>query len=566
LIRARLSRAGSSLEREERRTQQEGQQQRHPREPDESRLTIKLRSEGKRRRRSTLRRQLTLLASCRVQRTWRERTLPYRELPLVVGGTEDRSSLVRSPSAASSGRLFDARSVALSRRANRGDCSLMFKKRSLPAFVILVVIVSDLSASFAGAASNPNCTETLNPGADPVSAVTNAPAGSIVCLAPGTYAASTVHADQGTAAQPVTLTSLDPSNPALLSGRFVLNGNAAYLNVTRLKFQWTSASIADAVVLASPHNNFTYNDVNGSPASGGPGTICINGVAGASNDLIDHNLVHDCVGDPLHTQGIYMLGGPGNVISNNWCWNAAARCYQIRGEQGASWHNNVSDASREGYVFGDLTPTGNDVYNNIVGTVSNNSVYTYGSVGSGNSFHDNCISKPLGNNGGVAAANNIVVNVQFVNVAAHDYNLSAAAVNDPCRADAVQGGNPGPDGALSTGSNGAFLPGLSSTHPSGPSAPTGATPPPSSTPSSGKSGHEGSSTGARRHKRPAARIAAIGRERRSAHRHAQHHRHIHRARHHRHIHRGRLARHRSSSRRHGRAHRLHHRRNQHPVS
>jgi putative hemolysin len=308
-------------------------------------------------------------------------------------------------------------------------------------FLAAVTILQIRDDATAGIAS---CSSTLSPGANVEAAVNSASAGATICLSAGTYTSPTWREHGGVQGNPVTLRSKEPQNPALLSGRFVTSGTASWITIRDLKFIWSTAgnsnSLDDAVVLGTPHITFVHNDV-----SGAGGHICVNGVEynghRVESSLIDHNTIHNCQGDELHEQGIYMLGGPGNVISSNWVWAVAARCYQIRGEKGGRWEHNVCAESREGLIFGDLTPSANIVEHNIVATVKDNSAYTYGSVGSGNVFANNCISKAFGNNSGVTVTGNTVAQAVFVNAAAHDYTLTAAS---PCQGAGVLGEKPGP--------------------------------------------------------------------------------------------------------------------------
>lgn len=335
--------------------------------------------------------------------------------------------------------------------------------RILVAF--LMAIASLFSASIARAATNPHCTQTLSVGADVGSSVTNAPAGAVICLNPGTYNESpSITSDHGVAGNPVTLTSTDPTNPATLNGRFVTYGSSSYLNINQLKFTWSSG-ISDTMALATDHMSLTNNDISGSS-----GTICLDlvpyGGGQFTNSLVDHNLIHACgnpasSSDRIHGQGIYTTNGTdNNVISNNWCYNVAARCYQIRGGSNNVWHNNTADDANWGVLYGDLSPTNNDVYDNIIGP----DVKVYGSGyaaggmlvfgspsnGSGNVFRNNCMASSVINGSSAAAAvfGNTVTDVQFVDAANHNYNLSSSPSNDACRAYQVQNGNPGPGGGV----------------------------------------------------------------------------------------------------------------------
>jgi hypothetical protein len=318
-------------------------------------------------------------------------------------------------------------------------------------------------ATFKPPTAPPTCTQTLSPGADVGAALIAAAAGSKICLNSGTYTSPSVGSSHGTSAQHVTLTSTSASSPATLNGRFVLLGTASYIDVNHLKFTFSGAT-DDTVALTAPNNTFAYNDV-----SGGTTTICLNAVAwngvSPNNNVIDHNTIHDC-GDPtnaddrIHAQGIYVSDGSSVNVTNNWCWNVAARCYQIRGGTGGSWANNVSDDANWGFIFGDLAPTNISASNNIVGPDiaptyrygNTPGTYDYGGAldvymtggGTGDSFTNNCISSQdsqiYGSSSGLTVSNNTVANVQFVNAAAHNY---AVAAGSPCQGFGAQG-TPGP--------------------------------------------------------------------------------------------------------------------------
>jgi hypothetical protein len=308
-----------------------------------------------------------------------------------------------------------------------------------------------------------SCTQTLSPGANVGTALTGAAAGSVICLNTGTYASPSIGTSNGTAAAHVTLTSATPSSPATLDGRFTLLGTASYIDVTHLKFTF-SGTTDDTINVAAPNNTFAYDDVSGNST-----TICINPTSwnGAvpNNTVIDHNTIHDC-GDPantddqIHAQGVYVYDGSNVTVSNNWCWNVAARCYQVRGGTGGSWTNNVSDNANYGFMFGDNTPTNITASNNIIGPdiaptyrySSTPGTYGYGGAltvymingGTGDSFTQNCISSQnsqiYDSSPGLTVSNNTVANVQFVNAAAHDYTVAAGS---PCQGFGAQG-RPGP--------------------------------------------------------------------------------------------------------------------------
>jgi hypothetical protein len=314
-----------------------------------------------------------------------------------------------------------------------------------------------------GAPPPPTCTQTLSPGANVGTALTSAAAGSKICLNAGTYTSPSIGTSHATATQHITLTSTNPASPATLDGRLALLGTASYYDINHLKFTF-SGTTDDTVTMAAPNNTFSYNDV-----SGGSTTICVNPTSyqGAvpHNTVIDHNLIHDCgsptdANDRIHAQGIYVYDGNNDTVTNNWCWNVAARCYQVRGGTGGTWKNNVSDNANYGWMFGDNTPVNNVSSNNIIGPDiaptyrygNTPGTYDYGGAltvymingGTGNSFTLNCISSQnsqiYDSSPGLSVTNNTVANVQFVNAAAHNYTVAAGS---PCQGYGAQG-TPGP--------------------------------------------------------------------------------------------------------------------------
>jgi hypothetical protein len=326
----------------------------------------------------------------------------------------------------------------------------MLKVGILRSGMLSAVIVACALLAGAGSALAA-CTTTLHPGAELHSVLNAAKPGNVICLETGTYTATTWESGGGEAGKPVVLESATPKQPAVIEGRFVTDGTARWIEMRDLKFKGTTTQpLDDVVVLGTAHEQFVYNDVDGIGRH-----ICINGVEYGGSKVeystIDHNTVHDCEGDELHSQGIYMLGGPGDLISNNWVWHVAARCFQIRGEKGTAaapskWLHNVCADSREGFIFGDLTPAYNIVEKNVVSIVVGNAAYTYGSVGSGNYFSENCISKQFGpENANVVLGLNLISYAEpfFVNAAAHDYSQLAGS---PCLVVVGAGseGRPGP--------------------------------------------------------------------------------------------------------------------------
>ncbi len=326
---------------------------------------------------------------------------------------------------------------------------------------VLLVLLTDTRTKKLGLPfrlSVTNCTQTLSPGANIAGAVTNAAAGSVICLNGGTYGSTTIASSHGTAGAPITVTSNDYTNPAILAGRLVIDGTGNYITITRMVISWVAGNSADAVALSADHVNLTHDEINGG------NTICINPTdyagSGWTNGLIDHVLIHHCLSDTIHTQGIYTNGSlTGNdTVSNNWCYDVAARCYQMRGGHNIVWHNNTADDANYGALFGNSAPSNNEFYNNIIGPHPKQySTSGYGAGGSiyvaltnggtGNSAHDNCLYGPIVySTGTIATSNNTITSVQFVDAANRNYNLTNAVANAACQSYQVQGGNPGVNG------------------------------------------------------------------------------------------------------------------------
>ncbi|HEX8649070.1 MAG TPA: LamG-like jellyroll fold domain-containing protein [Thermoleophilaceae bacterium] len=311
------------------------------------------------------------------------------------------------------------------------------------------------------------CTQTLSPGANIPTAVQNAAAGGAVCLNAGTYNTEpTISSTNGTESAPVTLTSANSDNPATINGRLVTGGTAKWLRVSHLKFTWSSTE-QDTIALSGDHITLEHNDISGSND-----TICIvtTGWQGvdATNIEIDHNKIHDCgdvndpnpdinAGDRSHAQGVYTSTDSSHIeVTNNWCWDVAARCYQERAGTNDLWSHNVADYDNWGYHFGDLNPHDNIMEWNISGThehhyTTNSQLFYYGGDFSANGgtgvnqkFRNNCwqgeaYPSPMVSN--VTVENNVIGYPQFVDPANGDFRLRKGS---DCEGYGPTGALPGP--------------------------------------------------------------------------------------------------------------------------
>ena len=275
-------------------------------------------------------------------------------------------------------------------------------------------------------------------------------AGQTACLASGSYEGFTTRAGEshGGAGAPVTITSTDPQTPATISGRVVTMPGADYLAFTHLNFT-DSSTRGPSVTIGSAHTTWTNDDVTA------PNTICFEatepGQYGPAEDtLIERDRVHNC-GQPFRCatdakpcnvppnngyfiHGLYDLGIR-TTARNSYFYEDSSKGVLLRGGNGAVIEHNIIDGNGSGVIFGDLSPEGDTVRWNIItnsGGVCGEcnlyfGIWTYGSVGAGNSAVKNDVfgnvSGNIGPHEGVTLAENVEVDPKFVNAAKHDYTL-----------------------------------------------------------------------------------------------------------------------------------------------
>ena len=279
-------------------------------------------------------------------------------------------------------------------------------------------------------------------------------AGQTGCLAPGRYAGFTVRGGEsrGSAGAPVTITSTNAQAPATIAGRVVTEPGADYLTFTHLDFNDPEVT-PPSVTIGSAHTSWTYDDVTASS------TICFQptgqGQFGPGEDtLIEHDRVHNC-GQPFAcesdstpcneppTNGYFIHGvydlGVRTTVRNSYIYDNSSKGILLRGGSGAVIEHNVIDGNGSGITFGDLTPANDTVRWNIItnsrgicgGCQDYNGVWTFGSVGPGNSVTNNDVFGNASGNlvglTGLNVAENLEVDPLFVNPGAHEYALQPAS-------------------------------------------------------------------------------------------------------------------------------------------
>jgi parallel beta-helix repeat protein len=294
--------------------------------------------------------------------------------------------------------------------------------------------------------------------------VTSLQPGDTGCLNAGTYVGDVSIYRGGQSGAPITLTSVDPSSPATIKGRLTTFGGADWLTFTQLMLDGINANGLPSPTVGSQHINFSHVDVTNEHTA-----ICFDLINsnqwGVSNYVtIDSSRIHDCgrlpFGSTNNDHGIYVAGFNA-TITNNYIYSNTDRGVQLRGSQGAVVQHNVIYGNGEGVIFGDLSASNNDVSYNVVSNsvVRSNAESWWGStpVGTGNSFHDNCVWASNANayynanggidlsGGGFTASSNRVANPQYVNAAASAFGLGSSS---PCAGAGVQSGvTPGVGGA-----------------------------------------------------------------------------------------------------------------------
>ncbi|HEX3511610.1 MAG TPA: right-handed parallel beta-helix repeat-containing protein [Solirubrobacteraceae bacterium] len=389
-------------------------------------------------------------------------------------------------------------------------------------------------------------------------------AGQTGCLASGqTFNEGvSIHSGESHGAEgaPVTLTSAQPSAPALINGRVATETGADWLTFTHLDFTYSEHGLP-SITVGSAHTTWTYDDVTA------PTTICFNLINSswglAQSTLIEHDRVHNCgsqetflcnqniptcetpPNDGFYLHAVYVGGGRNTTIRNNYLYDNADRGVQMRsGAEGVIVEHNIIDGNGEGVIFGDGASHATVQWNIItsshsrcgeLGSCYDYAASEYNAVGSNLLAHNDVYGNQcaqavpacwpnVGNvekMGHVTVEQNLEAAPRYVDAAAGDYTL--------------QSGSPavgyGPDTAQPGGSSGTV------TETSPPPTPT---PTPVTEPVVTSHTHHWRPGGAAR-----AAVSVRGTTTHRAHRatRRRHHRALRRSRHHRQARRATRARH-----------------------
>lgn len=249
-----------------------------------------------------------------------------------------------------------------------------------------------LFASFSTEANAQTCDQTLSAGANVGSAISSAPAGSIICLGNGSYPGFSL---SGVSKSPrVTLRSINRLG-ASITGLVSISGNSSGFNfdgfnfssiritgastreLTFRNYNQTGQLVIDGVTVSSPNillEDFTHNNVSATTApnarihfsfagrSSPVATIrratidggCADGIqSGVPFILEDSRLMNmqvgSCPNDP-HTDALQLYGGPfaGTIIRGNYFYRNVQVLAAYDGVDRVLIENNVFDPGPDG--------------------------------------------------------------------------------------------------------------------------------------------------------------------------------------------------------------------------
>ncbi len=269
--------------------------------------------------------------------------------------------------------------------------------------------------------------------------------GETGCLEAGTYDEDVTLRHGGTAGAPVTLTSY-PGQTATILGRLYVAEGADYTTITGLDLDGANPQLMESPTIDANHVTFSYDDVTNDHTG-----ICF-GIGSATwgwstDTVITHDRVHGCGQLPATNlqHAFYIGGATDTTIEWSLIYDNADRGIQLYPEaDGTTIDHNIIDDNGEGILIAGaegVASSYTNVYDNIISNANQrHDVESYwpagNPVGVGNTVHDNCLwggreGTIDTSSGGYTAANNLTVNPEFVNEAAHDYELSPSS---PCLA------------------------------------------------------------------------------------------------------------------------------------
>jgi hypothetical protein len=318
--------------------------------------------------------------------------------------------------------------------------------------------------------------------------------GETGCLEAGTYNENVTFRTGGTAAAPITLTSY-PGQTATIVGRIYVAEGADYTTLTGLYLDGANPGLLESPTIDANHVTFSYDDVTNDHTG-----ICF-GIGSATwgwatDTLITHDRVHDCGQLPATNlqHAFYIGGATDTTIEWSLIYANADRGIQLYPEAlGTTVDHNIIDDNGEGILISGaegVASSDTNVYDNVISNANvRHDVESYwpagNPVGVGNTVHDNCVWGGVQgtidtSSGGYTTSDNLTVNPEFVNAAAHDYEM-----------------NPGSPCLSLVGDVQAAVDGTAPVQPQPPAGSTPPTQPPGSTSNSGSGSGSATSPGSK---------------------------------------------------------------------
>jgi chitodextrinase len=304
-------------------------------------------------------------------------------------------------------------------------------------------IPATTSACSGGTSSTVRCDKTAQPGLGTAQALLESLApGQVGCLHGGTYSGVST---QKSFSSMTTIRSYPGESATIQSSGTVLQADQTAANITFSNLKIVGTGGGNTVYLGGTNIVVSDSEITNNRA----GDSCVilgDHIYGEQiGGGLYRNRIHDC-GASSHTNQdhcIYSQYTSGDRISGNTIYNCQAEIIQFYPDaHGTSFDHNTTDGGvntiRGGVLFGSAsshTTTNVDVHDNIITYAVTHGVETSweGSVGSGNTAHDNCFLQnaqgDFGTVSGYTQYNNLHADPLFTDRVNHNYTLQAGS---PC--------------------------------------------------------------------------------------------------------------------------------------
>jgi hypothetical protein len=304
-------------------------------------------------------------------------------------------------------------------------------------------IPATTSACSGGTSSTVRCDKTAQPGLGTAQALLESLApGQVGCLHGGTYSGVST---QKSFSSMTTIRSYPGESATIQSSGTVLQADQTAANITFSNLKIVGTGGGNTVYLGGTNIVVSDSEITNNRAGDSCVILGDHTYGEQIGGGLYRNRIHDC-GASSHTNQdhcIYSQYTSGDRISGNTIYNCQAEIIQFYPDaHGTSFDHNTTDGGvntiRGGVLFGSAsshTTTNVDVHDNIITYAVTHGVETSweGSVGSGNTAHDNCFLQnaqgDFGTVSGYTQYNNLHADPLFTDRVNHNYTLQAGS---PC--------------------------------------------------------------------------------------------------------------------------------------